>query len=80
MKVVQFSQSDSPELPVRSNFLLGRIVRGQTVFSIRSIIYEKQCLVCSRLLAVDSNPNRALTFTDLLLEKCKENVYAYHTT
>ena len=35
MKVVQLSQSGSPELPVRSNFLLGQIVRGQTVFSIR---------------------------------------------
>src|SRR6478736_5953311 len=35
MKVVQFSPSGSPELHVRSNFLLGRIVRSQTVFSIR---------------------------------------------
>ncbi len=35
MKVVQFSPSDSRELPARSNFLLERIVRSQTVFSIR---------------------------------------------
>jgi len=35
MKVVQFSPSGSPELPVRSNFLPGKIVRGQSVFSIR---------------------------------------------
>jgi hypothetical protein len=48
MKVVQFSRSGSSELHVSSKFLLGRIVRSQTVFSIRKHkISHQQKTLCS---------------------------------